>query len=43
MSAGVELVPLYRGEFGRWVRLCPRAGRFGWVEVGNTAGYRELA
>lgn len=39
----VELVPWYRGEFRRWVRLCRAAGRFGWSEVGFTDGYREHA
>ena len=43
MSAAVELVPIYRGEFRRWVRLCSSAGRFGWCEVGFTAGYRSAA
>lgn len=41
MSAAVELVPIYRGEFRRWVRLCRAAGRFGWSEVGRLAAYRS--
>lgn len=37
----VDLVPAWRGEFGRWVVLCPRAGRFGWREVGSLRAYCE--
>lgn len=37
----VEIVPVWPGEFRRWVRLCPLAGRFGWSEVGFLDGYRD--
>lgn len=37
----VELFPLWPGEFARWVRLCPRAGRFGWLDVGRLPPYCE--
>lgn len=34
-----ELLPLWRGEFGRWVLLCKGAGRFGWREAGRLRPY----
>lgn len=38
-GAPVDLLPLWRGEFSCWVRLCS-AARWRWADEASLAGYQ---